>query len=91
MQNRDGRKVYITGEVIRTVPLVKNGAYQVQDETDQLWVLTTQKLPKEGSQISILGKVIFQELSISEKQLYVQEIEVRPSIEVQPNVTETTQ
>ena len=85
MENRDGRKVYITGKVLRTVPLVKNGAYQVQDETDQLWVLTTQKLPKEGSQVSILGKVVFQELSISEKQLYVQEIEV------QPNITEVNQ
>ena len=41
--------------------------------------------PKEGSQISILGKVVFQELSISEKQLYVQEIEV------QTNITEVTQ
>jgi len=85
MQNRDGRKVYITGEVLRTVPLVKNGAYQVQDETDQLWVLTTQKLPKKGSQISVLGKVVSQELSFSEKELYVQEIEV------QPNITEVTQ
>lgn len=80
MEKRDGKKVYITGEVIRTVPLVKNGAYQVQDKTDQLWVLTTQKLPEKGSKISILGKVVYQELSLSEKQLYVQEIETQPLI-----------
>ncbi len=78
MEKRDGKKVYIAGEIIRTVPLVKNGAYQVKDQTDQLWILTTQKLPKKGSKVSVLGKVVYQELSFSENQLYIQEIEVKP-------------
>ena len=75
MNKRDGKRIYIAGEVIRTVPLVKNGAYQVQDDTNQLWVLSNQKLPEQGTKISILGKVVYQELPFSEKQLYIQEIE----------------
>lgn len=84
LEKRDGKRVFIAGEVIRTVPLVKNGAYQVQDPTEQLWVLTTQQLPKKGSKISILGKVVSQELPFSENQLYIQEIETQPFVPESP-------
>ena len=74
----NGKKVYIAGEVIRTVPLVKNGAYQLQDETGKVWILTTAKLPSVKDKISIQGKIQYQELPFSEEELYLQELDTQP-------------
>jgi uncharacterized protein YdeI (BOF family) len=72
------RQVYIAGEVIRTVPLLKNGAYQIQDKTGKVWILTNSKLPSQGDKISIKGKISYQELPFSQAEIYLQEIETQP-------------
>lgn len=75
---KEGKNIYVAGEVIRTIPLVKNGAYQLQDNTGNVWILTTATLPSMEAKISVKGKVQYQELPFSEKELYLQEIETQP-------------
>ena len=75
---KEGKNIYVAGEIIRTIPLVNNGAYQLQDSTGNIWILTTATLPSMGAKISVKGKVQYQELPFSEKELYLQEIETQP-------------
>ena len=75
---KNGKIVYVAGEIIRTVPLVNNGAYQLKDDTDKVWILTNAKLPSTGEKIVIKGKIQYQELPFSEQELYLQEIETQP-------------
>ena len=82
---RDGRKVHIAGEVIRTIYLVKNGAYLLKDDTGKIWILTNRKLPAVGDKISIQGKIQFQKLPFDKEELYLQEIEVKPYSEQKDN------
>lgn len=74
---KDGRNIYVAGKVIRTIPLINYGAYQLEDNTGKIWVLTNNKLPNTGSQISLKGQIKYQKLPFATKELYLQEIELR--------------
>lgn len=74
---KDGRNVYVAGKVIRIIPLIKNGAYQLQDDTGKIWILTTNKLPSIGAKISVKGQIKYQKLPFSTKEIYLQEIDIR--------------
>jgi hypothetical protein len=78
INQRNGKRVYIAGEVIRTVPFLKNGAYQLQDDTGKVWILTKAKLPLKGAIISIQGKISYQELPFAQEEMYVEEIDTQP-------------
>ena len=82
---KSGRKVYIAGEVIRTIYLVQNGAYLLQDNTGEMWILTSNKLPDKGDRISVLGTIQYQKLPFNTEELYLQEIEVKPYSETKNN------
>ena len=76
-----GRTVYLTGTVADLAPLIDNAAYQLEDTTGQIWVVTTQNPPKFGQQIEIKGKIEYQSLPLSERELgdfYVVELEQMP-------------
>lgn len=75
---KEDRKLYIAGEVIRTIYLVNNGAYLVRDNTDEIWILTNTKLPSIGDKISIKGQITSQELPFEEEELYLQQLEIKP-------------
>ena len=76
-RKKSGSSIYIAGKVIRTIPLVNNGAYQIQDSTGIIWVLTTRTLPKVGENISVKGQIRLQELPFAQTEIYLQEIEVQ--------------
>lgn len=80
---KDGKRVYIAGAVIRTVPLLKNGAYQLQDSTGKIWILTQEKLPLKGDKIAIKGIVRYQELPLVKEELYLEEIDTRSNAATQ--------
>ncbi len=68
--------VYIQGKVERQVPLMKRWAYQINDSTGKIWVVTHQdKLPK-GEQVVIKGKVRYKSIPLAGQELgevYVEE------------------
>jgi uncharacterized protein YdeI (BOF family) len=75
---KDGKQIYLAGEVIRTIPLLGKGAYQLQDTTGKVWIFTQTKLHVKGTKISIKGKIRYQELPFVQEELYIQEIDTQP-------------
>jgi hypothetical protein len=76
-----GKTVYLTGKVGHLAPFLGNGAYQVEDGTGKIWVVTAQTLPQVNQQINLKGKIEYQSLPFADQELgdfYLVELE-RPS------------
>ena len=72
------KTVYLAGNVVHVAPLVDRAAYQINDTTGTIWVITAQEPPKFGQQVNIKGKIQHQNLSFAGRQLgdfYVVELE----------------
>lgn len=70
IQNKkDGRTIYVRGTVINRSPFLGSAAYQLQDETDTVWVFTDNPLPDRGTSVFIKGKVRQESLPFKEKEL----------------------
>ncbi|MBE9128620.1 hypothetical protein IQ257_23775 [Coleofasciculus sp. LEGE 07092] len=70
--------VYLQGKVTHQAPFLAAGAYQLQDATGKIWVITNQVLPQVGDEISLKGQLQFQSIPVSGQELgevYVQEQE----------------
>ena len=70
--------VYLQGQVISQAPFLNSGAYQVQDTTGKIWVVSNQDLPNVGDQVLISGQIQFQSIPIGGQEmgeLYLQETE----------------
>ncbi len=70
--------VYLQGTVGKRVRFVDSGAYQLQDDTDSIWVFTDRSLPNRGDRLAIKGKVEYKSIPIEEQELgelYIVEIE----------------
>lgn len=77
-QKNKNRIIYITGKVIKLAPLLGKNAYQIQDDTGNIWVVTTEKLPYIEQNIYIKCKIKSQSLSLGNQELddlYLVELE----------------
>lgn len=80
-QQQIDRIVSLTGKVIHVSPLIDLAAYQIEDATGKIWVVTTQKLPELGQPISIKGQIKYQSLPFATQELgelYLVELEQLP-------------
>lgn len=70
--------IYLQGKVTAIAPFLQAGAYQVQDATGKIWVVTNQTLPQVDDTVLIKGKVQFRSIPLAGQELgevYVQEQE----------------
>ncbi|HLO49480.1 MAG TPA: DNA-binding protein [Kamptonema sp.] len=73
--------VSLKGKVENRVPFLGTGAYQLQDKTGNIWVLTKQGIPQKGELILIKGLVRYKIITIKELggqdlgEVYIEEIE----------------
>ncbi len=51
------KEVGIVGRVTDSYGVLGNGAYEIDDGTGRLWVVTTRGVPSRGSQVGTKGKV----------------------------------
>src|SRR5689334_15466254 len=69
--------VYLKGKVTSQAKFLNNGAYQLQDGTGKVWVITNQMpIPNSGDEILIQGKVEYESIPLAGKDLgevYIQE------------------
>ncbi|MBW4565859.1 MAG: hypothetical protein KME32_33210 [Mojavia pulchra JT2-VF2] len=68
--------VYIQGKVERQVPLVKRWAYQIDDSTGKIWVITHQTKLAKGELAVFKGKVRYQSIPLAGKEfgeVYIEE------------------
>ncbi|QIR35505.1 hypothetical protein HCG51_01220 [Tolypothrix sp. PCC 7910] len=61
--------VYIQGKVERQVPLAKRWAYQIDDSTGKIWVVTDQTKLAKGDQVVIKGKVRYKSIPLAGQEL----------------------
>ncbi|MFP5271812.1 hypothetical protein [Coleofasciculus sp.] len=70
--------LYLQGQVIAQAPFLNSGAYQLQDTTGKIWVVSNQELPNVGDQVVIGGQLQFQSIPIGGQEMgevYLQETE----------------
>lgn len=51
------REVQLSGSVVDSYSFVGNGAYQIEDKTGKLWVVSNRGVPRKGAQVSVKGTV----------------------------------
>ncbi len=79
-QNID-QTVHLTGKVVHVSPLIDRAAYQIEDATGKIWVVTTQNPPELGKSLSLKGKIQYQSLPFAKQELgelYLVELEQLP-------------
>lgn len=68
-KKKSGRKIYVRGKVIHRSPFLGSAAYQLKDDTGNVWVFTDNPLPNQGEEVFIKGKVQQESLPIQEQEL----------------------
>lgn len=69
-RNFDGKVVKISGQVTEVFSLIVIKYFTLRDRTGEITVVTTRLLPKQGTKITVNGKVE-DAFSIGDKQLIV--------------------
>jgi hypothetical protein len=51
------KEVKLSGSVVDSYSFVGNGAYQIEDKTGKLWVVSNRGVPRKGAHVSVKGTV----------------------------------
>ncbi len=51
------KEVKLSGAVVDSYSFIGNGAYQIEDKTGKLWVVSNRGVPRKGAQVSVTGTV----------------------------------
>jgi hypothetical protein len=51
------REVKLSGSVVDSYSFVGNGAYQIEDSTGKLWIVSNRGVPRKGAHVSVKGTV----------------------------------
>jgi hypothetical protein len=56
-QRYANREVGVEGNVVQSYSVLGNGAYQVDDGTGKLWVVSKSGVPRKGARVGVKGRV----------------------------------
>jgi hypothetical protein len=59
-----GQAIQIQGKVSQSAPFVEGGAYEVEDQTGKIWVITDKQLPAKGADVLVEGQLNFHDLAL---------------------------
>ena len=51
------REVQLSGAVVDSYSLANRGAYRIDDETGQLWVVSDKGTPRKGARVTVKGTI----------------------------------
>ena len=51
------RDVKLSGSVVDSYSVLGNGAYQLDDTTGRLWIVSNAGVPRQGARVSVTGRV----------------------------------
>ncbi|MCC5898472.1 MAG: hypothetical protein JJU32_11235 [Phormidium sp. BM_Day4_Bin.17] len=80
-QERVGNEVTVEGVVGDRAPLLDGGAYLLQDETGNIWVVSEDEVPEAGQSLRVQGTLERREILINQQdygELYLQEQQRTP-------------
>ena len=63
------QSVQVKGKVITVAPMIKQVAYEVQDSSGSIWVMSQKQPPKLDSEISTTGKVKFESIQVEGQEI----------------------
>jgi hypothetical protein len=75
-KQQNNSTVYVQGKVEKVVPLLQQRAYQINDSTGKIWVVTNQTSWRENEQVVVKGKLRYKSIPLAGKEfgeVYVQE------------------
>ncbi len=52
-----GQEVTVGGQVVKSASVLGRGAYQIDDGTGTLWVVTKRGAPRQGARVAVKGRV----------------------------------
>ncbi|MGC9502495.1 MAG: hypothetical protein ACP5D4_02030 [Baaleninema sp.] len=61
----DNTEAIVRGTTIDLAPFVEGGAYQLQDDTGTLWVLSDEALPEVGQPLQVTGTLVDRSIPIN--------------------------
>ena len=70
--------VYVRGKVGKRAPFLGSQAYELQDTTGTIWIVTTEAVPPTGTEVLVKGQVRYQSISLAGQEageVYVEELE----------------
>jgi hypothetical protein len=85
--------IYLKGRVSKQVPLLGIRAYELQDATGTIWVLTEAPDPQPGDEVVIKGKIRYQSIPLAGKDIgtaYIEQQEQLESTSAQPSIAPTS-
>lgn len=47
----------MSGSVVESLSLLDRGAYRIEDQTGQLWVISTHGVPRTGARVTVTGTI----------------------------------
>ena len=53
----NNKEVTVNGTVTESASVLGKGAYQIDDGTGKLWVVSTKGVPRKGARVKVTGKV----------------------------------
>ena len=53
----NNHEVSVKGTVVKSTSVLGHGAYQIEDGTGSLWVVSTKGVPRKGAHVRVTGKV----------------------------------
>jgi hypothetical protein len=74
-QNQD-TTVYIQGKIEKIAPLIQKKAYQINDSTGKIWIITNQRNFQVGEQVVLKGNVQYKSVPLAGKEygeIYLEE------------------
>jgi hypothetical protein len=67
-QKNQDTTIYIQGTVEKTAPLIKKKAYQINDSTGKIWVITNQRNLVIGEQVILKGDVRYKSIPLADQE-----------------------
>jgi len=56
-QRYSNREVGVVGNVVQSYSVLGKGAYQIDDGTGKLWVVSDKGVPRKGARVGVKGKI----------------------------------
>ena len=52
-----GQEVGLSGKVVKSASILGTGAYQLDDGTGTIWVISNHGVPRRGARVKVTGKI----------------------------------
>ncbi len=82
-QKQPNEQISLRGKVINLAPFLTGGAYQLEDNSGKIWVITDTNLPKQGDEIKVKAQIKQENIVISEQnfsEYYLIELSVNSAL-----------